>query len=202
MFGFDLLVGTLFPAKYTLFGDKAVEGYHHYLEDPNKPEGRQACGLGPMAWKATQALHEMIAAAARIGQNVVADHHLFLDPPILQDIVWRLHDVPVLLVSLRPPYDVLIERVNNRTFELPQPFIEARGPDAAKDMANSLTAASPWFFEADYANDCNDLVVDSSRHSPEEVCELIQHRLDKGPGTAFAMLRQRYSRPTQEAKIT
>src|SRR4051812_45030112 len=54
IFGFDLLVGTLFPTKYTLFGDKALEGYHHYLEDPNDPNGRQACGLGPVAWKATQ----------------------------------------------------------------------------------------------------------------------------------------------------
>lgn len=192
IFGFDLLVGTLFPTKYTLFGAKAAEGYHHYLVDPNDPDGLQACGLGQMAWKATQALHEMIAAAARIGQNIVADHHLFTDPPVLQDIVWRLEGVPAVLVSLRPPYEVLLERVNGRKIELPPQFIEAAGPDAAQAMAKSLTAASPWFFEADYANDINDLVIDSSAWSPQQICEQIQRRLDEGPGTALAELRKRY----------
>jgi hypothetical protein len=104
-----------------------------------------------------------------------------------------------LLVSLRPPYEVLVERVNNRKIELPPQFIEAKGPGAAEDMAKSLTAASPWFFEADYANDCNDLVIDSSRYSPEEVCAQIQRRLDQGPGTAFQTLRQRFPRPQPTA---
>ena len=193
--GFDLLVGTLFPTQYTLFGSKATEGYHHYLVDPNDPDGLQACGLGPMAWKATRALHEMIAAAARFGQNIVADHHLFTDPPVLQDIVWRLEDVPTLLVSLRPPYETLIERVNGRKIELPPQFIEAYGQGAAEAMAKSLTAASPWFFEADYANDINDMVIDSSALSPVEICAQIQARLNEGPGTALAELRRKYPKP-------
>lgn len=193
--GFDLLVGTLFPTKYTVFGEHSTEGYHHYLVDPEEPDGLQACGLGSMGWPATQALHEMIAAAARFGQNMVVDHHLFMDPPVLQDIVWRLKDVPVLLVSLRPPYEVLLERVGGRKIELPQQFIDARGPDAAADLAKSLTAASPWFFQADYENEINDLVIDSSAHSPEQVCALIQARLDEGPGTAFETLRQRFPKP-------
>ena len=107
-------------------------------------------------------------------------------------MIWRLKDVPVLLVSLQPPYEVLVERVGSRKIELPQQFIDARGPDAAADLAKSLTAASPWFFEADYTNDIVDLVIDSSKHSPEEVCALIQARLDRGPGMAFETLRQRY----------
>ena len=148
-----------------------------------------------MAWKATQALHEMIAASARFGQNIVADHHLFTDPPVLQDIVWRLEDVPTLLVSLRPPYDVLLERVNGRKIEMPPQFIEAYGPDSAAAMAKSLTAASPWFFEADYANDINDMVIDSSAFSPQEICGQIQARLDEGPGTACAELRKKYAKP-------
>ena len=195
IFGFDLLVGTLFPTQYTLFGKKAREGYHHYLVDPNDPDGLQACGLGPMAWKATQSLHEMIAASARFGQNIVADHHLFVDPPVLQDIVWRLEDVPTLLVSLRPPYEVLVDRVNSRKIEMPPQFLEAYGPDSAAAMAKSLTAASPWFFEADYANDINDMVIDSSAYSPVEICEQIQARLDQGPGTALTDLRKKYPKP-------
>ena len=43
-------------------------------------------------------------------------------------------------------------------------------------IARVSTAASPWFFEADYANDINDMVIDSSAFSPAEICEQI---LDK-----------------------
>ena len=137
----------------------------------------------------------LIAASARFGQNIVADHHLFVDPPVLQDIVWRLEDVPTLLVSLRPPYEVLVDRVNSRKIEMPPQFLEAYGPDSAAAMAKSLTAASPWFFEADYANDINDMVIDSSAYSPVEICEQIQARLDQGPGTALTDLRKKYPKP-------
>src|SRR5579862_934242 len=83
MFGMDLLVGTLFPAKYTMFGDKRSEGYR-----PTQ--------YGPVCMKALQAMHEMVAAASRAGQSMVVDHLLSLDPPVLQDCIWRMLDVPVL----------------------------------------------------------------------------------------------------------
>ena len=55
MFGMDLLVGTLFPGQYTIFGAKKEEGYY-------------GLGWGPVGWKAIEAMHEMIAAAARVGE--------------------------------------------------------------------------------------------------------------------------------------
>jgi hypothetical protein len=43
-----------------------------------------------------------------------------------------------------------------------------------------------------YANDCYDLEIDTLKHSEEEVCQLIEQRLARGPGTAFDLLRARF----------
>jgi chloramphenicol 3-O-phosphotransferase len=182
MLGMDLLVGSMFPGKYTIFGAKKDEGYG-------------GTTFGPMAMKAVAAMHEMIAAASRVGQNMIIDHSLFLDPPLLQDCVWRLTDVPVLLVNLKPSRDVLERRVNERKIELPAPMIEAvGGPEGVKKLAEKLTAMSPWFYEHVYQNDCYDLELNSAQLSPDEICEAIEARLARGPGTAFDTLRQRHPR--------
>ena len=186
-FGLDLLVGTLVPAKYTMFGEKKDEGYTptHY---------------GPVCMKAHEAMHAMIAAAARVGQNMVVDHLLFLDPPVLQDCIWRMADVPVLLVCLKPSLEVLERRLRERQIDfVPAPMREAMaaaGPDVLRALGEELAGAVPWFYEHAYANECYDLVLDSSAMSPEEVCEKIEARLNDGPGIAFDTLRQRYSQPS------
>jgi hypothetical protein len=59
-------------------------------------------GRKSAAMKAIEAMNAMIAAAARVGQNLVVDHFMFLDPPFLQDCIWELVDVPVLPVNLKP----------------------------------------------------------------------------------------------------
>src|SRR5690606_25472563 len=56
MFGMDLLAGTLLPARYTMFGSMKEEGY-------------QPTAYGPVCMKALAAMHAMIAAASRTGQN-------------------------------------------------------------------------------------------------------------------------------------
>jgi chloramphenicol 3-O-phosphotransferase len=182
LFGMDLLTGTMFPAKYTMFGEKSREAYY-------------GDGFGNMGWKALQSMHEMIAAASRCGQNMVVDHHLFVDPPVLQDCIWRLRDVPVMLVCLKVPYEVLENRLLNRKIELPASMLESGGPDAARLIAERLRDLTPWFYKADYKNECCDLVIDSDRFSPNEICEQIEQRLQEGPGTAFESLRRRYPKP-------
>lgn len=183
MFGMDLLVGTLFPAKYTMFGEKKDEGY-----TPTR--------YGPVAMKALEAMHAMIAAASRVGQNMVVDHLMLLDPPVLQDCIWRMADVPVLFVNLKPSRDVLEKRVRERQIDvIPAPIQEAMataGPDILAALGEELAAATPWFYEHAYANDLYDLELDSSCMSPDDVCERIEARLAAGPGTAFAELRKRY----------
>lgn len=186
-FGMDLLVGTLFPAKYTMFGEKKDEGYTptHY---------------GPMAMTALKAMHEMVAAASRVGQNLVVDHLMFVDPPVLQDCIWRLVDVPVLFVNLKPSPEVLEKRLKERRIDvIPAPIQEAMdsaGPEILKVLGEELAAATPWFYEHAYANDCYDLELDSSAMSADELCERIEARLTEGPGTAFAALRERYPMPS------
>jgi chloramphenicol 3-O-phosphotransferase len=184
MLGMDLLVGSMFPGKYTLFGAKKDEGY-----------GGDT--FGPMARRAIEAMHEMIAAASRAGQNMVIDHSLFLDPPLLQDCIWRMADVPVLFVNLKPSREVLKRRISERKIELPPPMLEAvGGPEGVKRLAVKLVAMTPWFYEHVYQNDIYDLELDSSRLSPDEVCEKIEARLAQAPGMAFEKLRQRYLRPS------
>lgn len=181
--GMDLTVGTLMPGKFTMFGDRKQEGY-------------QPTEYGPVCMQALAAMHAMIAAAARTGQNMVVDHLMFVDPPVLQDCIWRMEDVPVLFVNLRPSYAVLEKRLTEREIELPPQMIEALGgPDGVQKMADELSAAVPWFYERAYANDLYDLEIDSSTLGPDEVCERIEARLAQGPGTAFEQLRRRYSKP-------
>ncbi len=185
-FGMDLFVGSLFPAKYTMFGEKKDEGYY-----PN--------AYGPMCMKALSAMHAMIAAAAQTGQNMVVDHLMFVDPPVLQDAIWRMADVPVLFVNLKPSRDVLEARVTTRQIDfIPPPIQEAMaaaGPEIIKALGDQLAAVGPWFYEHAYANDIYDIELDSSAMNPVEVCEQIEARLAQGPGTAFAALRQKYPRP-------
>lgn len=186
MFGMDLLVGTLFPARYTMFGSMKDAGY-------------SPMAYGPMCMNALSAMHEMIAAASRTGQAMVVDHLMFVDPPVLQDAIWRMVDVPVLFVNLKPSRDVLEKRVTLRKIDIiPAPIQEAMtaaGPDILKAMGEELAAATPWFYEHAYANDIYDLELDSSAMTPEEVCARIEARLLAGPGTAFARLRERYPKP-------
>jgi chloramphenicol 3-O-phosphotransferase len=188
MFGVDLLVGTLFPAKYTMFGEKRSEGY-----SPTQ--------YGPMCIKALEAMHEMVAAASRVGQSTVVDHLLSIDPPVLQDCIWRMVDVPVLLVCLQPSRDVLEKRVRERQIDfIPPPIKEAMAGAASnvlEQLGEQLAAATPWLYERVYANDCYDLKLDTSALRPEEVCERIEQRLMQGPGTAFETLRKRYPRPKE-----
>jgi chloramphenicol 3-O-phosphotransferase len=144
-------------------------------------------------------MHAMIAAASRTGQNMMVDHLMFLDPPVLQDAVWRMVDVPVLFVNLKPSRDVLKHRVTNRKISvIPEPIQEAlaaAGPDIIAALGNQLGAATPWFYEHAYANDIFDLELDSSAMAPEQVCEKVEARLREGPGTAFARLRKRHPKP-------
>ncbi|MDG2004444.1 MAG: AAA family ATPase [Novosphingobium sp.] len=182
-FGMDLTVGTLIPGQYTLFGDKKEEGYQ-----PTK--------YGPACMTALSAMHAMIAAASRTGQNMVVDHLMFVDPPVLQDCIWRMQDVPVLFVNLRPSFEILEKRITERNIELPEQMVEALGgPDGVKQLGEQLAAVRPWFYEHAYANEIYDLEIDSSALSPDEVCEMIEERIAKGPGKAFEQLRRKYPKP-------
>jgi len=196
MFGFDQLVSVLVAAKYTNFGSKAKEYFYDIEANAGSPEPARMA-FGPTGIKAVCAMHAMIAAASEAGQDIVVDHLTFVDPPVLQDCVWRLKDVPVLFVALKPAKNVLVKRLANRQFELPPSIKEAMadlGEDALKQISLRLQAATPWFYDAAYANEIYDLVVDSTIFTPDEICLQIERRLAEAPGSAFTRLRERFSR--------
>ncbi|WP_071888508.1 phosphotransferase-like protein [Mycolicibacterium fortuitum] len=202
MFGIDNLLGGMLHGKYSMFGEYAKDGMYVSPENADDPESDVRADFGEVGWSAIRAFHEMIAAASRAGQNVVVDHLMFVDPPILQDCIWRLAGLPVLFVAAKPPFEVLMDRLATRTVDIPETMDDVAGQienDAALTIAKTMQKLTPWFYKASYANDCYDLVIDTDAHNPDEVCRRIESRLEEGPGTAFESLRARYPETRIEA---
>jgi chloramphenicol 3-O-phosphotransferase len=191
LYGIDHFMSRSFPAKFGHHGPRSREGVHAHPVDSQDPDGPLRWSFGEKGTQAFQVLHEWVAAASRAGCNIILDHLMLLDPPVLQDCIWRLADLPVLFVSLKPPYEVLMERVTSRKMgnNLPTDIL---GDQAARKIVDRLGRLRPWFYQACYANDCYDLQIDTVKHGPEEVCHLIEQRLAQGPGAAFDHLRLRY----------
>lgn len=192
-FGIDNLMGALFPPKFSIFGDRTEDGVFTCPEGPVANQ-RVRWNFGSAGWRAVVAFHEMIAACARAGQSVILDHLATIDPPVLQDCALRFAGLPVLLVAVKPPREILEDRIAIRSASegaVPPGLSEAAGVDGAM-IADRLRALNAWFYDAVYANDCHDLVVNTNENTPEQVCEMIERRLAEGPGTAFDILRQRF----------
>jgi hypothetical protein len=78
----------------------------------------------------------------------------------------------VLLVTLKPPFEVLETRVAQRQMDKTIP-VDLLGNDAAKKIVDRLARLRPWLYESVYANPIADLTVDTSEHSVESVCQMI-----------------------------
>jgi chloramphenicol 3-O-phosphotransferase len=98
----------------------------------------------------------------------------------------------VLLVTLKPPFEVLERRVAERKMDKKIPT-DLLGEDAVGKIIGRLTRLRPWFYDAVYANTVSDLEIDTSVHGPEAVCAAIEQRLAQGPGVAFETLRERFA---------
>lgn len=193
LYGIDHFLAGSQPARFGHHGPRAAEGIYAHPADPADPEGPLRWSLGENGKRAFAALHEWIAGASRVGCNIVFDHLLLTDPPVLADCIRRLEGLPVLLVTLKPPFDVLERRIAERQMDKKIPT-DILGEDAARKIVDRLTRLRPWFYETVYANDISDLEIDTSVYGPEEVCALIEARLAEGPGTAFDRLREKYPR--------
>jgi chloramphenicol 3-O-phosphotransferase len=187
LYGIDHFTANTLPAQFGHHGPRAGEGIEA------DPDGPLRWRFAPNGEKAFAVLHEWVAAASRQGCNVVFDHLLMSQTPVLADCIWRLEGLPVLLVTLKPPFEVLERRVAERQMDKKIPT-HLLGEDAARKIVDRLTRLRPWFYEAVYANEIADLTIDSAAHSPEEVCAMIEARLAEGPGTAFEQLRKRSPR--------
>ena len=191
LYGIDHFLGATFPAKFGHHGERCQEGIFAHPLSETDPDGPLRWSFSERGVQAFTVFHQWIAAASRAGCNIIVDHLLMIDPPVLQDCIWRLRDLPVLLVNLKPPYDVLRERISQR--EIGTRFAGSKySSQQAEKSRQRLDRLRPWFYQASYANDCCDIEIDTVRYQPGEVCDLVEKRLAEGPGTAFGLLRERY----------
>lgn len=191
LYGIDHFMGATFPRKFGHHGERCREGIYADPVAKSDPDGALRWRFSEMGMKAFSVFHQWIAAASREGCNIILDHLMMMDPPILQDCIWRLKDLPVLFVSLKPPYEVLMERIARR--EIGNRFATSSySSEQAQKSKQRLDQLRPWFYDAVYANECCDIEIDTVKYQPEEVCNLIEQRLSEGPGTAFGQLRERY----------
>jgi len=191
LYGIDHFLANTYPAKFGHHGPRAREGIYAHPRDPGDPDGTLRWSFGEYGVKSFGLMHDWIAAASRAGCNIVFDHLLMTDPPVIQDLAWKLEGLPAVLVTLKPPFEVLERRVAERAMDKKLP-VDILGEDAARIIIDRLTRLRPFYYDEIYRNEICDLEIDSDAHSLEEVVAMIGARLAEGPGTAFDRLRKRF----------
>jgi chloramphenicol 3-O phosphotransferase len=122
-------------------------------------------------------LYESIAAHSKVGLNVVAGLGHY-DGTILSDCARRLDGLPAVLVGVRCPLEVVMER----RAAAPPGMYAVAAPDG------SIPAPVLRWQEQVHVPGVYDLEVDTSVVSPKECAEAIVERLDAGSFTAFHRL--------------
>jgi len=194
LYGIDHFLANTYPAKFGHHGPRAREGIYAHPRDPNDPDGPLRWSFGEYGAKSFGLMHDWIAAASRAGCNIVFDHLLMSDPPVIQDLAWKLEGLPALLVTLKPPFEVLERRVAERAMDKKLP-IDILGEDAARIIIDRLTRLRPFYYDEIYRNEICDIEIDSDANGPEEVVALIEARLAQRPGTAYELIRKKFPRP-------
>jgi chloramphenicol 3-O-phosphotransferase len=186
-FGVDLFLGSVVPRKFVDGGPRCDEGVHMVPDDPARPDGPRHMALGGHGREMIRTFHQMTAAAVRAGRNVVLDHVTTIDPPILQDCVETLRGLPVFFVALRPPAEVIPQRIDARLDSV----IATLGREHALRTNENTKLISQYMARQIFSHDLFDLVVDTEAHPPGEVVRIIAEALQARPGRAFAELAQR-----------
>jgi chloramphenicol 3-O phosphotransferase len=128
---------------------------------------------GPLGHRLMSGMHHVIAAMARQGLNVVADHVLS-EPAWLRECAELFQALPAYFIGVRCPLEVAEQRERGRR--------------------NRTLGHARAHFEQVHAHGCYDLEVDSSVLRPQESALLIQQRLQAGPPRAFRELAERFRR--------
>jgi chloramphenicol 3-O phosphotransferase len=141
--------------------------------------GEQDHEVAPFVPVLYAALYESIAAHSRAGLNVVVDvgHH---DAEVLSDCARRLAGLGVLLVGVRCPIEVIMERRN-----------AAEGGYVIGSPTDPIPAPVRAWQRAVHVPGIYDLEVDTSVLSPEQCADAIRRRLsDRPPPAAFHQLAE------------
>ena len=149
--------------------------------------GGERQDLEPLVPVFYAAMYESIAAHSRLGLNVVVDvgHHDAYAVPrgILCDSARRLSGLPVLLVGVRCPVEVIMDRRRDT------------GWDKGSAADQAVAGAVRWQREV-HEPGIYDLEVDTSMLSPEGCAEVIWQHLKDGPApTAFQRLAAMSAKP-------
>jgi chloramphenicol 3-O-phosphotransferase len=87
LYGIDSFMAATFPAKFSHHGPRAGEGVYAHLADELRPDGPLRWSFADNGERAFRTLHEWVAAASRQGCNIIVDHLMMVDPPVLQDAI-------------------------------------------------------------------------------------------------------------------
>jgi len=188
-FGIDLVLGKLVPRKFIDGGRCSNEGVHSIPDDPDDPQGAWHLDMGRYGLPVIRSFHRMAAAAVRSGQNLVIDHIATSDPPILQDCVEVFTGLPVYFVALKPPPEVSPRRIDERL----ETLVPTLGREHAVRNSEAKKRVAKWLYDQIFAHACFDFVIDTDRHGPEEVAELIIAKMGDCQGSAFPELARRFS---------
>jgi chloramphenicol 3-O phosphotransferase len=142
--------------------------------------GGESPGLEELVVALYRGLWESIAAHVRDGVNVVVDvglHESYSQPRMIRrDGARCLQGLPVLLVGVRCPLDVILER---------------RAESWGRAGIQDYEAVERWQSEV-HAGLRYDLEVDTAVLTPAECADLVAIRIQSGPpGDAFARLAPR-----------
>lgn len=156
--------------------------------------GGERPDLEPFVAACYAALYESVAAHSRLGLHVVVDvgHHDAYAEPLhtLTDAARRLAGLPALLVGVRCPLEVIMERRNRGQAGREHRYVTgtAEDPVPAPVMAWQQAVHTPGIY---------DLEFDTSVLSPQACANAIHRRLADGPPpTALERLREvGFSRP-------
>ncbi len=187
-FGADTMLGILMPRKFVDGGPRCAEGVYIEPGDPDDPDSPYELKLGAFGMPVIHALHRMIAAALDAGMNIITDHVTTRNPPILEDCVRALHNYPVLFVALKPPPDILEERIEGRLEEV----AKIVGMEHAKVTNERTKHGSRSIGREIYSHDCFDLELDTGKLAPAEVADAIAERQRQGSGDGFRRLAEQF----------
>jgi chloramphenicol 3-O-phosphotransferase len=187
-FGADFFLGKVVPRKFVDGGPRSTDGVHMMPDDPANPDGPWHMALGQDGPAMIRTMHEMAAAAVRLGQRVIMDHVTTMHPPLLPDCVARLQGLPVLFVALRPDQALLDQRIDARLAEI----VASLGPEHGTRANEGTRRVRAYMVREIFSHDCFDLIIDNGALTPGQVVDQIMARLREGPGDAFATLARRF----------
>lgn len=124
-----------------------------YLNDPTLwHQVMEPTQSGPVGWSLIQGMHRSMAALARAGNCVVADHVL-IDPRWVQDCAAVLAPLCAYLIGVRCPLDVVEQR--------------------ERDRKDRTLGQARMQYDVVHAGKVYDLEVDTARSSPEDCADQV-----------------------------